>query len=211
MKPCVTTVAFVLVCAASSHDVRAAPPRQRWTPRAPPDSGVRVDFFGDSGVQYVFTRAALTVRGELPDAGFVGDDFFVPARGERHGCFIKTPSIPVSVAAGNVEAYPHLRVEWMGEVGPPADPNQTLLNFLLTITHADGTTSQARSEIHAGTLRLERLRDDWYHGVLDTVAGKEQLLASTEVKEGDRVELQICDVFSLVELTLHDVALKVGP
>jgi hypothetical protein len=179
--------------------------------------GVRVDPVGDGGSRTTFTRPALAQITRVPGAGFVGDDFVVPRADEiRQGCLIATPWISVPHAA-SVTAYPHLEVEWWGELQPP-DTDEMALNFKMGIRHADGTISWVASEVDTSLMALERgsaLRDGWYayHGVFDNPArgGAERPFGRAQVADGDAVRLFACNAYAGVELTIHDIALETAP
>jgi hypothetical protein len=238
--------AAALVYAASSRDALAEtapddegrvgsvsePLKQIWS-RTPPihaDNGVRVDFFGESGVTYTFSHPALLpfLHAEA-DAKFVGDDFVVTdvlrqrvdpdglrhaaevvPRPAHYGCLVATPWIPIAQTTGVVWAYPHFKVEWNGLLLP--QEGKTLVTFQMTIRHPNGTSSQTVRDISTDLLKREhiqsRLHSDWYGGELDNGAKE---YGSAKVTEGDSVQFLVCDVQTRVTFALHDIVLKSMP
>jgi hypothetical protein len=210
MKLCMFAAAVVLACVATAPDAAAGPILRL----KPQDTGTSVDFLGDGGVKYTFTRSALTAVAGVPDVSFVVDDFFVAARGHRDGCILSTPWVPVALTSGKALPYSHFKVEWANGVLPPSEPTKALFEFVVAINHADGQTSKVERRINTGDLALApTYRTDVYHGIFDSLAPEAKLtpLTQASVSDRDNVQVRICDVRPLVEITLHDIAVEVTP
>jgi hypothetical protein len=212
MKLCVLAGAVALLCAASAPDAYGNTVRLRRV--APANDGVAVDFVNNNAIRYTVTRPALTEVAEVPDASFVGDDFFVAARGARHGCILATPWLPVLLTSGRVLLYPHFRVEWANGVLPASAPKKTLFTFRTAVKHENEQVSQVEKDVDTGFLSLTpTYRVDVYHGVFDGIEARSDRppIGEVPIKSGDSVQVLVCGVRPLVEITLHDIVLEETP
>jgi hypothetical protein len=194
----------------------------------PLPNGVRVDFFGDGGVKYTVSRPALMEVDNAADAGFVGDDYVLPRDNHsRHGCFVETPWIPIprgaqtaQAIAATVQAFPHLKIEWWGEVRSPADmTEQPVMEFNMMTQAGDGTTrADEWSPVDTGFLVLEPQSavdggGTAYHGVFENPAsnGTDKPFGYANVASGAKVRFRLCNAFPGVKVTLHDVTFESVP
>ncbi len=181
------------------------------------DSGVDVSFIPSGGVIYSVRPPGFTINYSF---GSIQDDSYVIPRDYslRNGCFLNTPWLPVSHEDGQAVAYPHITLEWWGELHPIEMPDQPLLRVQMEVKKPDGSVQQIRSYLHTGYLTKQyraTLPDGWisYYGRMDNPLsnGDAQNFGSIAVSEQDQVRYTLCDLYWGAKLSVKKLVVHTYP
>jgi hypothetical protein len=178
---------------------------------------VEVSFIDNGGVIYKVNPSGFLLNytyGSFQSEGYViARDYRL-----RNGCFLSTPWLPVGHADGEALSFPHITLEWWGELHPVQYPNETLLRLHLEVMKPDGTVYQVRSYAHTGLLNLQPRAyypDGWvsYYGRMDNPlpSGEDKNFGSIAVSELDQVRYSVCDLAGGGRLVVKDLKVMSYP
>jgi hypothetical protein len=177
---------------------------------------VEVSFIDNGGISYKVNPAGFTYAysyGNAQDGGYVIQrDYRL-----RNGCFITSPWLDVNHADGEALAFPHITLEWWGDLHPVEQVDQTLLRLQIDVKHANGTQEQQRTYIHTGLLNLQPRAyypDGWvsYYGRMDNPNGNHNAnFGSIAVRQGDQIRYSVCDLGGGGKLFVRDLQVTSYP